>query len=116
MAIYHCHVDCYRKAEGKSAVGGLSYRRGIKAKCETTGKHFDFRKKKEAIYSEFINSDCDNRKHDLASIKKIFEEVEKAEKHPRGTLGREIECGLPNELTTEQQKTSATLPFQGSNQ
>lgn len=110
MAIYHCHVDCYRKAEGKSAVGGLSYRRGIKTKCGATGKHFDFRKKKEAIYSEFINADCDNRKHDLASIKKIFEEVERAEKHPRGTLGREIECGLPHELTTEQQiKLSKTF-------
>lgn len=103
MAIYHCHIDCYRKAEGKSAVGWLAYRRGIKTQCKTTGKHFDFRKKSESIYSEFVNADSDNRHHDLASIKKLFEEVEKAEKHPRGTLGREIECGLPNELTTEQQ-------------
>ena len=110
MAIYHCHVDCYRRADGKTAVGGLAYRRGIRNKCEVTEKHFDFRKKKEAIYSEFVNAECDNRHHDLASIQKIFEEVEKSEKHPRATLGREIECGLPNNLTTEQQiKLSKTF-------
>lgn len=103
MSIYHCHVDCYRRSEGKTSSGGLAYRRGEKMKCGVTGKHFDFRKKEEVIYSEFINAKCDNRKHDLASIKKLYEEVEITEKHPRATVGREIECALPNELSKSQQ-------------
>lgn len=105
MAIYHCHIDCYRRSEGRSSVGGLAYRRGIQTKCKVTGKYFNFRRKSEAIYSEFINADCDNRQHDFASIKNLFEEVERTEKHPRATLGRELECALPNELTLNQQIT-----------
>lgn len=103
MAIYHLHIDCYRRSEGKTSVGGLAYRRGIKEKCNVTGKHYDFRKKGEVIYSEFVNAECDSRLHDFQSIKNIFEQVEKSEKHPRATLGREIECALPNELSTKQQ-------------
>lgn len=103
MAIFHCHVDCYRRSEGRSAVGGLAYRRGSKMSCNVTGKKFDFRKKEEVIYSEFIPANCDKRVHDLASIKKLFEQIETTEKHPRATLGREIECALPKELTPAQQ-------------
>lgn len=103
MAIYHCHVDCYRRSEGRSAIGGLAYRRGIKTACAVTGKKFDFRKKEEVVYSEFVNAKCDLRQHDSESLKKLFEQIETTEKHPRGTLGREIECALPNELTTAQQ-------------
>lgn len=103
MAIYHCHIDCYRRSEGKSAVGGLAYRRGLKMACTVTGKKYDFRRKEEVIYSEFISAKCDKREHDLTSIKNLFEQIETTEKHPRGTLGREIECALPNELTAAQQ-------------
>lgn len=103
MAIFHVRVDCYRRSEGRSAVGGLAYRRGIKTACEVTGKKFDFRKKEEVVFSEFINAKCDLRTHDLATIKKLFEQVETAETKCNATVGREIECALPNELTTAQQ-------------
>jgi hypothetical protein len=68
-----------------------------------TGKKFDFRKKSEVTYSEFIPAKCDNRTHDLKSLKNLFEQVEKSEKRCDATLGREFECGLPNELTRKQQ-------------
>src|ERR1017187_5346716 len=103
MAIYHCHVDHYRRSEGRSSIGGAAYRRGIKIKCDVTGKHFDFRKKAEVVYSDFIPALCDKRQHDFSSIKNLFEEVERAERRGDATLGKEIECALPNELTTTQQ-------------
>lgn len=103
MAIFHCHVDHYRRSEGRTSIGGAAYRRGIKIKCDVTGKNFDFRKKEEVTFSKFVPADCDKRAHDLTTIKKLFEEVEKAEKRGDATLGKEIECGLPIELNLKQQ-------------
>ena len=85
MALYHCHIDHYRRSEGRSSIGGAAYRRGIKAKCAVTGKHFDFRKKEEVVYSEFVPAFSTNGNTILLQsktcLKKLNAQSEEATQH-----------------------------------
>ena len=110
MAIYHQHIAYYQRREGASSIGGIAYRRGLKLRCRETGKRFDFRRKEEVRYSVFIPAVNDKRRHDFASIRALFEQIEATEKHPRASVGREIECALPNELSLDEQ-VSLTRAF-----
>ena len=104
MAIYHLHIDSYRRSRGRSAIGGAAYRRGLKAACRESGKRFNFRSKAEVVFSEFIPAQNDTTDYtQLAHLLQLYEAVERTEKHPRATLGREIEIALPNELPLPQQ-------------
>lgn len=104
MAIYHLHIDSYRRSRGCTAIGGLSYRRGLKASCPVSGRRFNFRAKAEAVFSEFIPAQNDPTDYSqLSNLLQIYEAIERFEKHPRATLGREIEAALPHELTLPQQ-------------
>lgn len=104
MAIYHLHIDSYRRSRGRTAIGGFSYRRGLKAACPVSGKSFDFRKKGEVVYSELLPAKNDRTDYGrLANLVKLYETIERSEKHPRATLGREIEAALPHELKLPQQ-------------
>lgn len=104
MAIFHLHIDSYRRSRGRTAVGGAAYRRGLKAACRVSGKRFNFRSKEEVAFSEFIPAQNDPTDYSqLANLLKLYEAVESREKHPRATLGREIEAALPLELTLPQQ-------------
>lgn len=104
MAIYHLHIDSYRRSRGRTAIGGVAYRRGLKAACPVSGKRFNFRMKDEVAFSELIpakNDTTDYRK--LNNLLRLYESIERTEKHPRATLGREIEAALPHELPLPQQ-------------
>lgn len=104
MAIYHLHIDSYRRSRGRTAIGGLAYRRGLKASCPVSGKRFNFRTKEEVAFSDFIPSQNDSTDYSqLPNLLKLYEAIEQSEKHPRATLGREIEVALPHELTLPQQ-------------
>ena len=104
MAIYHLHIDSYRRSRGRSAIGGAAYRRGLKASCPVSGKRFNFRTKEEVIFSEFIPAQNDPTDYTkLENLLQLYEAIERTEKHPRATLGREIEAALPHELTLPQQ-------------
>jgi len=104
MAIYHLHIDSYRRSRGRSAIGGVAYRRGLKASCPVSGKRFNFRAKDEVAFSEFIPAQNDRTDYTkLENLLQLYEAIERAEKHPRATLGREIEAALPHELDLPQQ-------------
>ena len=104
MAIYHLHIDSYRRSRGRTAIGGAAYRRGLKAACRVSGKRFNFRKKSEAIFSEMIPAQNDFTDYtQLGNLLQLYEAIEHTEKHPRATLGREIEAALPHELNLSQQ-------------
>jgi hypothetical protein len=76
----------------------------LKATCSVSGKRFNFRSKEEVVFSEFIPAQNDNTDYSqLSNLLNIYEEIERTEKHPRATLGREIEAALPHELTLPQQ-------------
>jgi len=104
MAIYHLHIDSYRRSRGRTAVGGMAYRRGVKAGCRHSGKHYNFRGKGEVVYSGFVAVDGDKTDYSkLENLIRLYEAVEQQETHCRATVGREIEAALPNELTLDQQ-------------
>ncbi|MBX9721410.1 MAG: MobA/MobL family protein, partial [Candidatus Obscuribacterales bacterium] len=104
MAIFHLHIDCYRRSRGRTAIGGAAYRRGLKASCPVSGRRFNFRKKSEVAFSEFIPAQNDLTDYSqLSNLLLLYEAIERGEKHPRATLGREIEAALPHELTLPQQ-------------
>lgn len=104
MAIYHCHITSYRRSCGASATGGLAYRRGLRARCQISRKKYDFRKKSEVAFSEFIpavNDPTDYGK--LENLYRHYQAVEKSERHCLATLGREVEVALPIEFSLPQQ-------------
>ncbi len=104
MAIYHLHIDSYRRSRGRTAIGGAAYRRGLKAGCPVSGKRFNFRSKSEVVFSEFVPAQNDSTDYgQLSNLLNLYEAIERTEKHPRATLGREIEAALPHELTLPQQ-------------
>lgn len=104
MAIYHCHVSSYRRSKGATATGGLCYRRGLMSTCSRTGKRYDFRKKSEVAFSEFIPAKNDRTDYTkLSNLRRHYEAVEQAERHCLATLGREIEVALPIELALAEQ-------------
>ena len=104
MAIYHLHIDSYKRSRGRTAVGGAAYRRGLKTACRVSGKHFNFRSKDEVAFSDFIPAQNDTTDYSrLANLLQLYEAIELGEKHPRATLCREIEASLPNELPLPQQ-------------
>lgn len=104
MAIYHLHIDSYRRSRGRTAIGGVAYRRGLKADCPVSGKRFNFRKKSEVVFSEFVPAQNDLTDYSqLSNLLNLYEAIERIEKHPRATLGRELEAALPHELTLPQQ-------------
>lgn len=104
MAIYHLHITSYKRSLGRSAIGGAAYRRALKASCPESGKRFNFRSKEEVIYSEFVPAQNDPTDYtQLSNLLKLYESIERTEKHPSATLGREIEGALPHELSLPQQ-------------
>lgn len=104
MAIYHLHIDSYRRSRGRTAIGGAAYRRGLKAACRSSGKRYDFRGKGEVAFSEFIPAIGDETDYSqLANLIQLYQSVEDIETHCRATVGREIEVALPTELTLSQQ-------------
>jgi len=104
MAIYHIHINSYQRSRGRTAIGGVAYRRGLKASCAISGKRFNFRAKSEVVFSEFLPSQNDPTDYTkLENILQLYEAIERTEKHPRATVGREIEVALPHELNLPQQ-------------
>jgi hypothetical protein len=76
----------------------------LKASCAISGKRFNFRTKSEVVFSEFVPAQNDPTDYSqLPNLLKLYEAIERAEKHPRATLGREIEAALPHELSLPQQ-------------
>lgn len=104
MAIYHFSVQIISRSQGKSSVAAAAYRAGEKIKDERTGRIYDysFRDKveKEILAPERAPSWVFDRK-------KLWNEVENAEKRKDAQLAREINVALPKELSIEENKKLA---------
>jgi hypothetical protein len=105
MAIYHLHIDSYRRSRGRTAIGGMAYRRAVKASCSRTGKQYNFRGKDEVVLSGFVNAEGDETDYShLDNLVRLYQSIEQNETHCRATVGREIEVALPVELSLSQQQ------------
>jgi len=101
MAIYHLSAKIVSRKEGRSAVAAAAYRAGENLYDERIGKAFDYTLKRGIEYSEILAPpEAPAWVHDRQSL---WNTVERAEKRKDAQLSREIEIGLPVELSKDQQ-------------
>jgi len=101
MAIYHLSAQIISRKEGRSAVAAAAYRAGENLYDERVGKVFDYTRKQGVEYSEILAPpEAPSWVHDRQSL---WNAIERAEKRKDAQLAREIEIGLPRELSKDQQ-------------
>jgi Ti-type conjugative transfer relaxase TraA len=101
MAIYHLSAQIISRKEGRSAVAAAAYRAGENLYDEHIGKVFDYTRKRGVEYSEILAPpEAPSWVHDRQSL---WNAVERAEKRKDAQLAREIEIGLPKELSKDEQ-------------
>lgn len=101
VAIYHCSIGIKSRSKGNSAVGSSAYRAGVKLEDKETGATHDYTKKRGVVYNEVMLPQ--NAPKEYQNREVLWNEVQKAEKHPKAQLARDIEVGLPREMSREQQ-------------
>jgi Ti-type conjugative transfer relaxase TraA len=101
MAIYHLSAKIVSRKEGQSAVASAAYRAAENLYDERIGKVFDYTRKQGVEYSEILAPpEAPAWVHDRQSL---WNMVERVEKRKDAQLAREIEIGLPRELSADQQ-------------
>lgn len=103
MAIYHSHVKIIGRSpnrSSRSAVASSAYRAGEKIKNEYDGVEHDYTRKQGIVHKEIMTPE--DAPEWMKDRGKIWNEVEKIEKRKDSQLAREVEVGLPRELTLEE--------------
>lgn len=102
MAIYHFTVKVVSRGKGQSAVAKAAYNSRERLEDERTGEAHDYRRKGGIAFSGiFAPEDAPEWAHDR---EKLYNEIERREKRKDAQLLREVEIGLPHELTEEQRE------------
>ena len=102
MAIYHFSVKVVSRGKGQSAVAKAAYNSRERMTDERTGETHDYRKKGGLAFEGiFAPKDAPEWVHDR---EELYNEVERRENRRDAQLLREVEVGLPHELTEEQRE------------
>ncbi len=102
IAIYHLNIKIVSRGKGKSAVAAAAYRAGELIKNEYDGMTHDFTRKGGVIHTEILLPD--NAPAEYKNRATLWNAVERIEKAKNSQLAREIEIGLPKELTAVQHR------------
>lgn len=103
MAIYHSHVKIIGRSpnrSSRSAVASSAYRAGEKIKNDYDGIEHDYTRKGGIVHKEIMTPE--NAPEWMKDRSTLWNEVEKIEKRKDSQLAREVEVGLPRELTLEE--------------
>jgi hypothetical protein len=101
VAIYHLHAQMVKRAEGESSVAGAAYRSGSRLYEESTGLVHDYTRKHGVEHSEILAPDAAPAwVHDRQTL---WNTVEAAERRKDAQVAREIQVGLPIELSDSEQ-------------
>jgi Ti-type conjugative transfer relaxase TraA len=101
MAIYHLSAQVVSRKTGRSAVAAAAYRSSEHLYDQRVGIAFDYTRKEGVEYSEILAPpEAPSWVHDRQSL---WNAVEKVETRKDAQLAREIEIGLPVELSKDQQ-------------
>lgn len=104
MAIYHLSVKNITRSKGKTAIGALCYRCGLKAENMYDGVTHDYRKKGWISYTEtFLPRYVAEARPEYNDAVNLWNAVELFEKSSDARLSSEVEISLPKEMTLEQQ-------------
>lgn len=101
MAIYHLSIKHMSRSNGKSAVASSAYRAGEKLEEKETGKTHDYTRKNGVVHNEVMLPNHAPKEYQNREV--LWNEVQKVEKQSNARLAREIEVGLPKEMSREQQ-------------
>ena len=97
MAIYHFYAAPVSRKAGESIVAGAAYRSASLLHEESTGITHDYRPKQGVEYSAILAPDgAPDWVHDRETL---WNAVDKVETRKDAQLGRQVEIGLPIELT-----------------
>ena len=102
MAIYHLDIKAHSRSLNIHAIALSSYRSGEKLRCDADGKVRNCRRegKSTVLYKALLNNRGLNRE-------RLWNKAEAAERRKDAVVAREMELGLPCELSLEEQKKLA---------
>lgn len=101
MSIYHLSAKIFSRSDGVSIIARAAYRSGTRMTDPETGKTYDYRRKKEAVYSEI--SLCPNAPEQYRDRNTLWCSVQEEEHASNSQIAREIEAALPIEYSRNQQ-------------
>jgi ATP-dependent exoDNAse (exonuclease V) alpha subunit len=101
MANYHLHAKIVSRSRAESAVASAAYRAGAELYDERLGQNFDYTRKQGVAHTEILLPA--GAPTWMQDRKTLWNAVEAAERRKDAQLAREIEIGLPRELSNDQQ-------------
>lgn len=101
MAIYHLSVKIHKRGSGKSVVAAAAYRSGSSLEERSTGITHDYTRKEGVEHSEILAPE--NAPEWVHDRLELWNAVELIEKRKDAQLAREMEVGLPIELSDSEQ-------------
>jgi Ti-type conjugative transfer relaxase TraA len=101
MAIYHQTTKLVKRSDGRNAVAAAAYRSGTSMYEEATGQTHDYSKKMGVEHSEILAPD--QAPEWVFDRQRLWNEVEAAEHRKDAQVAREVEVGLPVELSKNEQ-------------
>jgi hypothetical protein len=100
VAVYHLSADIVRRSVGRTVTAAAAYRAGELIADQRTGLAFDYRRRAGVAHIEIMTPH--GAPAWMRSRAALWNGVEAAEKRKDSQLAREIELGLPHELTPAQ--------------
>jgi Ti-type conjugative transfer relaxase TraA len=100
MAIYHFSVKVVSRAKGQSVVAAAAYRAGASLPDDRYGMTHDYTRKEGVGHSEILLPE--GAPEWMADRQRLWNQVEATEKRKDAQLARELEIGLPLELTHDE--------------
>ncbi len=101
MAIYHQTTKMVKRSDGRNAVAAAAYRSGTSMYEEATGQTHDYAKKMGVEHSEIMVPD--RAPEWVFDRQRLWNEVEASEHRKDAQVAREVEVGLPIELSKNEQ-------------
>src|SRR3984957_3851763 len=101
LAIYHLTAKIVKRAEGRNAVAAAAYRSGSLLHEDATAIAHDYSRKKGVEHTEILAPD--GAPQWVFDRQSLWNTVEASEKRKDAQVAREIEVGLPIELTKNEQ-------------
>ena len=100
MALYHFHVGQISRSKGYSAIAASAYRSGEKLYDDYYGETQDYTHKGGVVMSGLtVPSYVPDKYRDRQTL---WNELEKAEKHPKAQLAYSFDIALQNEFTRDE--------------
>ncbi len=101
MAIYHQTTKMVKRSDGRNAVAAVAYRSGTSMYEEAAGQTHDYSKKMGVEHSEIMAPD--QAPEWVFDRQRLWNEVEACENRKDAQVAREVEVGLPVELSKNEQ-------------